>query len=343
MKALVKERPEPGLSLVEMEAPRIAHPDDVLFEVGACAICTGELKVYEWGAWAAADSTIALPTVLGHEASGVVAEVGAVVTRCKPGDRIVVDPIMGCGQCDLCRSDRANMCADREIFGKRRGAFADYAVMPERAICAMPDGLSFEEAAMLENLGIAVHAVEGFGHAPGDLALVIGAGPIGIMAAQVLAAWGQRVVITDLVPFRLAMAAKLVDGTVIDISKEDVKAQIDDMSDGAGAEFVLEAAATPSALDQAFDCVKNCGTVVTIGTFDRDVSLNPFFKMTRREISLVSRMGRTQATWRRINRLLAAGRFDMRPFVSHVLPFDRYEDGFELAKSPDVMKVVLKP
>jgi threonine dehydrogenase-like Zn-dependent dehydrogenase len=171
---LVKERPEPGLSLLEIERPRIAHPDDVLFEIAACAICTGELKVYEWGAWAAADKTIKLPTVLGHEASGVVVEVGSAVTLCKPGDRIVVDPIMGCGQCDLCRSDRANMCPNREI-------------------------------------------------------------------------------------------------------------------------------------------------------------------------ALVSRMGRTQATWRRMNRLLATGRFDFRPFISHVLPFDAYEQGFEQAKSPDTMKVVFKP
>ena len=343
MRALVKERPEPGLSLLEIERPRIAHPDDVLFEIAACAICTGELKVYDWGAWAAADKTIKLPTVLGHEASGVVVEVGSAVTLCKPGDRIVVDPIMGCGQCDLCRSDRANMCPNREIYGKKRGAFADFAVLPERAICPAPEGLSVEEGALLENFGIAVHAVEGFPHAPGDLTLVIGAGPIGIMAAQALAAWGQRVVITDLVPFRLEMAQKLVDGTVIDASKEDVKGRIGDMSGGIGVDFVLEAAATPSALDQAFDCVKNCGTVVTIGTFDNEIGINPFFKMTRREITLVSRMGRTQATWRRMNRLLATGRFDFRPFISHVLPFDAYKQGFERAKSSDTMKVVFKP
>jgi len=343
VQALVKERPETGLSLLEIDTPGIDHPDDVLFEVGACAICTGELKVYDWGAWAASDKTIELPTVLGHEASGTVVEVGDAVTTCEPGDRIVVDPIIGCGRCEMCLSDRANMCGDREIYGKRRGALAGYAVLPERAICPMPEGLSFEEGALLENFGIAAHAVEGFAHAPGDLSLVVGSGPIGIMAAQVLAAWGQRVVITDLVPYRLRKARQLVDGAVLDASQGDLVAQVHAMSDGIGADFVLEAAGTPSALDQAFECVRNCGTVVTIGTFDRAVDINPFFQMTRREISLASRMGRTQATWMRMNRLLATGRFGLDAFVSRVMSLDAYEEGFSEARSPNVMKVVLQP
>lgn len=177
----------------------------------------------------------------------------------------------------------------------------------------MPDGLSMEEGAMLENLGIAVHAVEDFDHDPGNLAVVIGAGPIGIMAAQTLEAWGQRVAITDLVPFRVAMAREVTSAEVLDGKAEDVRGAIADLSGGKGADFVLEAAATQSALDLALDIVKPRGTVSTIGTFDADVTFNPFFKMTRKEVRLQSRMGRSWETWRRVTQLVRDRRVSLKP------------------------------
>src|SRR4051812_21999908 len=131
MKALMKVRPEAGLVYSDIEQPRILNPDDVLFKVEYCAICVGETKVYDWNTWAADDKTLELPTVLGHEAAGVVVEVGPEVTQFMPGDRIVNDPLIYCGQCRQCREGFTNMCENREIYGKRRGAFAEYAVLPE--------------------------------------------------------------------------------------------------------------------------------------------------------------------------------------------------------------------
>jgi 2-desacetyl-2-hydroxyethyl bacteriochlorophyllide A dehydrogenase len=340
MQALVKVKPEPGLVCSDIDAPEVARPDDVLFEVSTCAICTGELKVYEWGAWAAADTTIALPTVLGHEAAGVVRAVGSEVTGVTVGDRVVVDPIIGCGHCEHCRAGYHNMCPDREIYGKRRGAMAEFAVLPERAICKMPDGMSMEEGALLENLGIAVHAVEDFGHDPGNLAVVIGAGPIGIMAAQTLVAWGLRVLISDLVPSRVEMARAISGANVVDAAEDDLGEVVTEVSSGLGADFVLEAAATQSALDLALDIVKPRGTVVTIGTFDGDVSFNPFFKMTRKEIRLQSRMGRSWETWRRMTQLVRDGRVNLAPLASESYDLGDYEKAFDRARSPDIMKVL---
>jgi len=343
MKALVKEQPKPGLWLRDIQVPQLENSDDVQFQVAYCAICVGETKVYEWGAWAAADPTIELPTVLGHEASGIVSAVGSAVTKFKPGDRITVDPMIHCGLCYQCRSGHTNMCVNREIYGKRRGAFAEYAVLPERALAKIPDGMSLEEGALLENFGIAVHAVEAEPHDPGDLAVVIGAGPIGIMAAQTLKAYGVKVVSTDMVESRLELAKKVVGGTVINVKEENVTEKVLEMTNGKGADFVIEAAATQSALDQAFEIAKANGTVITIGTFDGPVSFNPFFKMTRRELRLVSTIGRTWETWRRMTQLINSGRIDLKPFVTHILPMEEFEKGFELVKSPDVMKVLLKP
>ena len=96
-------------------------------------------------------------------------------------------------------------------------------------------------------------------------------------------------------------------------------------------------------MDQAFDMVRNCGTIVTIGTFNDPITFNPFFKMTRREIKLLSTMGRTWETWRRMNQLIDAGKVNMNPFISHILPMEEYQKGFELVKGHDVLKVLLKP
>ena len=343
MKALVKERPEPGLALLDIERPQVGNVDDVQFRVEYCAICVGEIKVHDWNEWAAADKTIQLPTVLGHEVSGVVTQVGSDVKGFSPGDRIVVDPFIPCGHCYQCRNGRTNICVDREIYGKRRGAFAEYAVLPERVICRLPDKLSLEEGAVLENLGIAVHAVEVESHDPGDVAVVVGAGPIGIMAAQTLAAYGVNVAITDVLDPRLQLAREISRATVVDIRQDSWRERIGEMTDGRGADFVLEAAATQSALDQAFEVVRDGGTVVTIGTFDKPVSFNPFFTMIRREVKLLSSIGRTWETWRRMTQLVEADQVELKPLITHILPMEEFDRGFELVRSHDVMKVLLRP
>ena len=278
------------------------------FQVESCAICVGEMKVYDWMYWAANDTTLALPTVLGREVAGVVTEVGPEVSRFQPGDRVVVDPLIACGHCFMCRKGKTNMCLNREIYGKRRGAFAEYAVLPERALARMPDCLSFEEGAMLENLGIAVHAVEIDAHDPGDTVAVIGCGPIGIMAGKTLEACGCNVVMTDLAEPRLAKAREIIGGTVINVREQNPVEIVKGMTEGRGADFVIEAGATQSAFDQALALVRNCGTVVTIGTFGKPVTFNPFFTMTRREIRLQSIMGRTWETWRRMVQLVSRTR-----------------------------------
>jgi threonine dehydrogenase-like Zn-dependent dehydrogenase len=139
MKALMKVTPEPGLRIMDIPMPRIERPDDVLFKVEYCAICVGETKVYDWNQWAANDQTLQFPTVLGHEASGTVVEVGPGVTAVRPGDRIVNGPLIHCGRCRQCRAGFTNMCEQREIYGKQNGAFAEFAVLPENVICPLSD------------------------------------------------------------------------------------------------------------------------------------------------------------------------------------------------------------
>jgi threonine 3-dehydrogenase len=130
---------------------------------------------------------------------------------------------------------------------------------------------------------------------------------------------------------------------VVDIKREDPRQIVNDLTKGKGADFVLEAAATQSALDTAFDIVRTRGTIVTIGTFDSPVTFNPFFKMARREIKLMSTMGRTWETWRRMNQLIDSDKIDMKPLITHILPMEKYKEGFEFVEGHDAMKVLLKP
>jgi threonine 3-dehydrogenase len=343
MKALLKEHPGPGLALREIDEPQVQEVDDVKFKVAYCAICVGETKVYDWNEWAASDTTLQLPTVLGHEVSAVVTEVGSAVKQFHPGDRITADPLIYCGRCYECRAGYTNMCAEREIYGKRRGAFAEYAVLPERAICKLPDKLSMEEGALLENLGVAVHAVDGIAHEAGETAVVIGCGPIGIMAAQTLVAMGARVVMTDLIDARLDIAAEISGATVVNVRRQDPVQVVRAITHGRGADVVLETAARQKALEQAFDMVRTVGTVITIGTFDQPVTFNPFFRMTRRELRLLSTMGRTWETWRRMVQMIDADKLNLKPFISHILPLEEFDRGFELVKSHEMQKVLLKP
>jgi threonine 3-dehydrogenase len=235
------------------------------------------------------------------------------------------------------------MCVNREIYGKRRGAFAEYAVLPERVICHLNEKLSLEEGAVLENLGIAMHSVDVEPHDPGDWAVVIGAGPIGILACQVLTAWGVNTLITDLSDTRLDFARQYSRGIAVDIKNEDPVQKIMALTRGKGADFVIEMAASQAAMDQAFDMVRIRGTIVTIGTFNAPISFNPFFKMTRREIKLQSIMGRTWESWRRLNQMIDAGQLNLKPLVTHILPLEDYAKGFEMVKGYDAMKVLLRP
>jgi threonine 3-dehydrogenase len=188
-----------------------------------------------------------------------------------------------------------------------------------------------------------VHACEVERHDPGDWAVIIGAGPIGILAAQTLVAGGVNTVITDLVDERLTFARRWSGATVIDVKVEDPVERVLGLTNNRGADFVIEMAANQAAIDQALDMVRIRGTVVTVGTFNAPVSFNPFFKMSRREIKLQSVMGRNWETWRRMTQLIESGRLQLEPLIDCVLPLEEFATGFELVKGHRGQKVLLKP
>lgn len=214
------------LEITDIPTPALGR-NELLVRVAACGICGSDVHGYD-----GSTGRRIPPLVMGHEAAGVVAEVGADVTGFAKGDRVTFDSTIYCGECANCRCGDVNLCDRRQVLGvscgdyRRNGAFAEFVVVPARIAYHLPENLSFKEAALLEAVAVALHAVSLAPIKPDDSALVIGAGTIGLLVQQALAAAGcKRVFVADVDPARLKLSKQLGATAVLD-SKSDLKAEI---------------------------------------------------------------------------------------------------------------------
>src|ERR1700733_11977548 len=189
----------------------VPQPSDVLVQVAACGICGSDVHGYD-----GTSGRRIPPLVMGHEAAGIVAAVGSEVTGFVVGDRVTFDSTVYCGECVFCRKEEMNLCDNRQVVGvscgdySRAGAFAEYVAVPSRIVYKLPDNLAFAEAAMLEAVSVALHAVEVSNLKGGETALVLGAGMIGLLTLQAARVAGcSRVFVADIDATRLKLAAEL--------------------------------------------------------------------------------------------------------------------------------------
>lgn len=237
------------LRLVDIAKPEITA-DEVLLTIKASAICGTDVRMLKNGHKNASESN---PLTIGHEISGVIAEVGANIKAYKPGDRVAVAPNLGCGVCDLCVSGNTHMCSESEALGVTiPGAFAEYMVIPAQAvrqgnICKIGDNTAFEEAALAEPFSCVYNAFELYGVNPGDSVVIIGAGPIGLMHAKLCKMAGAgKVIINDLNTDRLA-ECKALDSSFITMDGNNFEANLMKETDGKGANVVITACPAPQA------------------------------------------------------------------------------------------------
>ena len=195
------------LELTDMPVPEIG-PDELLVRVKACGICGSDVHGFD-----GSTGRRIPPLVMGHEASGVVAAAGANVKAFKEGDHVTFDSMVSCGRCAFCRRGNINLCDNRQVLGvscgdyRRHGAFAEYVSVPQHIVYKMPDNLSFEHAAMIEPVSVAVHAVEITPVRLGDTAVVVGTGMIGALTIQAARLAGcARIIAVDLEDHKLALA-----------------------------------------------------------------------------------------------------------------------------------------
>jgi threonine dehydrogenase-like Zn-dependent dehydrogenase len=255
---------------VEVAPPR---PDEVRLKVAACGICGSELESFK-----NRSPRRPPPLVMGHEFCGTIAEVGAEVRDWKPGARVVSNSLVPCGKCVRCRRGDTHLCADRQIFGMHRpGAFAEYVNVPARCLIPWPENLPAEAAALAEPMANGIHVVRVSRHLPAAVALVIGAGPIGLFCQQALQVLrGSRVYVADLSPERLAVAKKLGAVRVINPREEDVAKIMLAETGGEGADLTVDAVGGSITKKTSLEALRPGGASVWIGLHENTVTLDTY-------------------------------------------------------------------
>lgn len=346
MKAVRKIEPKPGIAVQEIDEPTIG-PSQVLVEVKATAICGSDLHIYRWDEQTARWKT-PLPMTVGHEFSGKVVEVGKEVRSLRPGDNVAGESHIPCRVCYYCRTGNMHICQNMLIFGlqTKEGSFAKYAAVPEIIAYKLPSGISYEEGALLEPFGVAVHGIERTGIEPGDVVLVMGSGPIGIFAQQVAKASGASMVIAaELKQFRLDLAKRIGSADVyVNTEKEDIVKRTMELTNGRGADAVIELAGAPITIRQAFQALKKTGRVGLVGLSEKPVEIETTSMIIYKEATVFGSTGRSMfGTWERMTSLVANRRVNLTGVITDRLPLEKAEDGFQRVIKGESGKVLFTP
>lgn len=332
------------LEIAEMAQPE-PGPGEVLVRVAACGICGSDVHGFD-----GSSGRRIPPLVMGHEAAGTVAAIGEGVEKFRAGDRVTFDSTVYCGDCDFCRRGEVNLCDRREVVGvscgdyRRHGAFAEFVTVPERIVYKLPDALGFAEAAMLEAISVALHAVHLSGDGAGKTALVVGAGMIGLLTMQAARALGYaRVMIADIDATRLELARKLGAEVVLHLKGAELVEEVRKQTGGRGADVVLEAVGRNETVAASIDAVRKGGTVVLIGNISPEVTL-PLQKVVSRQIRLQGSAA-SCGEYPEAMELVASGKVRIEPLITAVAPLEEGPRWFERlhAGEPNLMKVVLSP
>jgi len=328
------------------EMPRpVPGPGEVLVRIAACGICGSDVHGYD-----GSSGRRIPPLVMGHEAAGTVAGTGDGVRQFNAGDRVTFDSTVYCGECECCQVGDVNLCDNRQVVGvscgdyRRHGAFAEYVVVPERIVYRLPDELGFTEAAMLEAISVALHAVRVAELKGGETAFVIGAGMIGLLTLQAAHALGcSRVFVADLDATRLRLAREMGADETIDVSGAAMLAEVLRLSGGKGVDVVFEAVGREQTVTAAIDSVRKGGTVVLIGNITPEVKL-PLQKVVSRQIRLQGTAA-SSGEYPQAIELMRTGAIRVKPLITAVVPLEEGPQWFERLHSgePNLMKVVLTP
>ena len=338
MKALVKSRAEQGLWLENVPEPEPGI-NDVKIRVLCTGICGTDLHIYDWNEWA--QRTIRVPLVIGHEFCGEIVEVGSNVADLHPGDFVSGEGHVVCGRCRNCLAGRRHLCAHTLGVGvNRAGAFAEYVVLPMMNVWKHTRPIAREVAAIFDPFGNAVHTALSF-PVLGEDVLVTGAGPIGIMAAVVAQFSGARhVVITDVIPKRLALAEKAGIPITVDSRATRLKDVQKRLEMREGFDVGLEMSGSPQALSDMIANMSHGGKIAILGIPAKDAPMDwrpVIFNM----LTIKGIYGREMyETWYKMTVMLESG-VNIAPVITHRFPYDQFQLGFDAMMGGATGKVVL--
>ncbi len=343
MKALLYTKPY-TFEYTEVPDPEVGA-DDVLVRVKACGICGSDVAGHT-----GKTGRRLPPLIMGHEAAGVVEQLGRNVRGFVPGDRICFDSTVYCNQCPACRQGLFNRCVKRQVLGvsvpefKRQGAFAEFVAVPQWICAKLPEKMSFVQAALLEPASIGTHAANRPPITKTDTIVIIGAGTIGLFILQAAKLRGAKTTIAcDLNEFRLDLARQVGADVHLNPSKVALKEEILKRTDGRGADVAFEAVGFAETFRQAISLTKTGGTVTAVGNLQKETEFN-LQELVSRELTFTGSYA-SAGEFRTCIDLIASGKINVAPLVSEVLPlkdgpraFQRLLDGKE-----NLLKIILEP
>jgi L-iditol 2-dehydrogenase len=332
------------MELRQAPAPRLAGPHDVLLRVDTLGVCGSDIHYFTQGKIGA--HTAPFPFILGHELAATVLEMGNEVKSLHVGQRVAVDPLIACGECDQCRAGRKHTCRNQKFLGSSGlfpGALVEFLVMPDACCSPVPDSLSDDQGAVVEPLSIGVYAAQMAQLAPGSRIGILGSGPIGLCTMlAVRAATQAAIYVTDLVDERLAVARACGATWTGNPRHKDVVAAVRQL-EPLGLDAVFECAGEQDALDQGIELLKPGGALLVIGIPEVDrVSFN-INLLRRNELRILNVRRQNECVDRAIE-LIASGRVDVRPLVTHHFRMEDTARAFELvsARSGGVVKAIIR-
>ena len=314
----------PGqIEYFNIEAP-VPKDDEVLMQTKRIGVCGSDIHVYH-----GLHPYTGYPVVQGHEVGGVVAAVGKNITKVKVGDRITFMPQVTCGECYPCKHGMYHICESLKVMGfQTDGAGQEYFALPEWAVIKLPDTLSLDQAAMIEPISVVVHALERGGGAEGKRVIVLGAGPIGNLTAQVARASGAAaVMITDISPYKLEKARECGIELTVNTAQETLGDAIDRHFGPDKADLILECVGLEATVTDAIQYARKGSTIVIVGVFGEKPRVD-LGLVQDRELSLVGTLMYQQADYERAVELAAAGKLALDEMITHRFPFDRYLDAY---------------
>ena len=347
MTAVRKVAREKGLVVENVDVPGIG-PSEVLVAVEAASICGTDLHIWDWNEWSA--HRIKPPLTVGHEFAGTVVEVGPGVEHVAVGDYVSAESHVTCGMCFQCRTGQAHMCPQTQILGlDRDGAFADYVALPEKVIWHNDRGkLPPEIATLQEPFGNAVFATLAHDLAAQSVG-VLGCGPIGLFSIAIARASGAASVFAaDINDYRLSLAKAMGADAVLNPAEPDADGDIGqwlvDVNEGFGVDIVLEMSGAPSAIDAAFEGVRNGGRVTLFGIPSSPVRIDVAESMIFKNLTVLALNGRRIFdTWYRTRWLLESGVVDLRPLVTREMRFEDIDEAMGLLAAGQACKIILRP
>jgi L-iditol 2-dehydrogenase len=342
VKALQKTDRGPGFLRLRDVAEPSCGPGQAKIRVVSAGICATDLHILQ-------DEFPSRPPVtLGHEFSGIVEEVGSGTRSVKVGDRVAVLPSVSltCGHCHYCRTGYYALCDHRLSCGASvDGGFARYCVVREDQLYALPDTVDVSLSALAEPLSCSVQAVSDLAHVePGDLVVISGPGPVGLLTLQLAKAQGAKVIMAGLGAdeHRLEAAKKMGADVVLNVEEDNLVDAARSLSRGYGADFAFECAGNPSSLTECIDSLRKLGTCVMLGIVGRPTPIMPD-TIVYKQLTIRGSISYNWTTWQRTLAIMAEGRVALASIVSHRFPLSQWQEAFHIVESRTGLKVLLEP